>query len=68
VPIDLQRDYRRPGTRITRPYETIRGRNRRVRLYDRGTTRLTGLGREAIPRRIPFEEVRRNTAQLSDLQ
>ena len=33
VPVDLRRDHRRPGTRITRPYETIQGRNRRIGLY-----------------------------------
>ena len=37
IPVDLRRDYRRPGTRVARPYETIRGGNRRVGLRDRWT-------------------------------
>ena len=66
VPADLRRDYCRPGIRVARPYETIRGRNRRVELHGRRTTWLARPKREVTPRRILLEEARRTTTQLPD--
>ena len=54
IPVDLQYDYRRPGTRVARPYETIRGGNQCVGLRDRWTAWSARLGREVIPRCILF--------------